>query len=189
MPLSVSPGIRYIRVEIRKSRRQKSGPTYAAIVGGTIFFHFQKIIFQRISILGWIRLFTACCDSRPASSNDSQPNLQRFAAIITVIRDKYYAKRKKFGLSAGLARSKRQGGRGARGRASGDWHSTHATWGKRRRFLPLFPPCCIRRGFVGAYIFRVSSALGQAGIADRKYAAASPGPGVDSECNLFSQRQ
>ena len=34
------------------------------------------------------------------------------------------------------------------------------------------------------------SALGKASIADRKYLAASAaGPGVDSECNLFSQRQ
>ncbi len=57
------------------------------------------------------------------------------------------------------------------------WHSTHATRGKRRRFAPPFPPCCIRRGFVSASIFRVSSALGQAGIAaDRKYSAAA-GPG------------
>ncbi len=40
------------------------------------------------------------------------------------------------------------------------------------------------------------SALGKASIADRKYlaraaslSAAATGPGVDSECNLFSQRQ
>ena len=44
-------------------------------------------------------------------------------------------------------------------------------------FAPPFPPSCIRRGFVTASIFRVSSALGQAAIADRKYPAASAGPG------------
>ena len=32
--------------------------------------------------------------------------------------------------------------------AIGNWHSTHATRGKRRRFAPPFPPSCIRRGLV-----------------------------------------
>ena len=67
-------------------------------MGATIVFDFSKIIIRGLPILGWIRLLSTCDISRPASSNDSTPNLQRFAAIITAIRDEYYAKRKKFGL-------------------------------------------------------------------------------------------
>ena len=82
---------------------KKSGPTYSALVGATIVFDFWKIIIRGLAILGWIQLLSTCDISGPASSNDSRPNLQRFRAIITAIRDEYYAKRKKFGLSAGLA--------------------------------------------------------------------------------------
>jgi hypothetical protein len=81
---------------------KKSGPTYSALVGATIVFDFWKIIIRGLPILGWIRLLEPCDISRPASSNDSQPNLQRFAPIITAIRGEYYAKRKKFGLGRSL---------------------------------------------------------------------------------------
>ena len=98
--------------------------------------------------------------------SDSRPNPQRFRAIITRTKQSW-----DLGKEGGGGRT--QGWE----RASGDWHSTHATRGKRRRFAPPFPPSCIRRGFISGSIFRVSSALGQAGVADRKYSAASAGPG------------
>ena len=94
---------------------------------------------------------------------------QRFASDPPAIRDKYYAKREKFGLSALLSRTKRQGGGGRWRRASGDWHSTHATRGKRRRFAPPFPPCCIRRRIV------TFSESGRSGLAEHFVSQASLG--------------
>ncbi len=79
------------------------GPTYSAIVGATIIFDFWKIIIRGAPILGWIRLLSSCSPQEPPA-----------------IRDKYYAKREKFDLSALLSRTKREGGGGRWRRASGD---------------------------------------------------------------------
>ena len=131
--LRVSPGIRYVRVRIWLSARQKSGRANFAIVGAIIIFcspnHYTPKFYFRLSDIA----SSSCIRQRLGTSIPCF--LQRFEPLIGLKSDTLVRQRRARSLAVSGFRKRR--------RASGDWHST---WRQnQRRFAPLVLPQVLRQ--------------------------------------------
>ena len=150
----------------------------------------MKINYRATSVLSRTSAEVSTYDiSRPATPAIQLHNPSDWAQILR--------EQSKVGIWAKFLAPNVEVGGGRWRQAIRNWHSTHATRGKRRRFAPPFPPCCIRRRIV---TFCESGRSGPAGhfvsqaclgrLSHRKCPAASAaGPGVDSDAEVVSHPQ